>query len=148
MVIPYQTTKFKPANVFAGAIWGPTTKFNIIIVYRIAGNFGEVFNLANWRFCGKSPNLNVANIISYTTTLYGSARDRQCIWMTDLPNLMLTKVSRYVVSLLSIPQNDNEINSVHPCGNTGDPLVNVVGFFSLHNFCFKFVLRVPMLTYS
>ena len=24
--------------------------------YRIAGNFGEVFNLANWRFYGKSPN--------------------------------------------------------------------------------------------
>ena len=27
------------------------------IIYRIAGNFGEVFNLANWRFYGKSPNL-------------------------------------------------------------------------------------------
>ena len=28
--------------------------------YRIAGNFGEVFNLANWRFYGKSPNLKSA----------------------------------------------------------------------------------------
>ncbi len=24
--------------------------------YRIVGNFGEVFNLVNWRFCRKSPN--------------------------------------------------------------------------------------------
>ena len=29
--------------------------------YRTAGNFGEVFNLANWRVCGKSPNLKLAN---------------------------------------------------------------------------------------
>ena len=28
--------------------------------YCIAGNFGEVFNLANWRFYGKSPNLKSA----------------------------------------------------------------------------------------
>ena len=28
--------------------------------YRIAGNFGEVFNLANWRFYGRSPNLKSA----------------------------------------------------------------------------------------
>ena len=71
--------------------------------YRIAGNFGKVFNLANWRFCGKSPNLKPANIISHTITLCRSACDRQiknspmhsddC----DSPNLMLTKVSRYTV---------------------------------------------------
>ena len=30
------------------------------IIYRIAGNFGEVFNLANWRFYGRSPNLKSA----------------------------------------------------------------------------------------
>ena len=24
--------------------------------YRIAGNFGKVFNLAKWQFCRKSPN--------------------------------------------------------------------------------------------
>ena len=30
--------------------------------YRIAGKFDEVFNLANWRICGKSPNLKPANI--------------------------------------------------------------------------------------
>ena len=29
-------------------------------IYRIAGNFGEVFNLANWRVCGKLPNLKLA----------------------------------------------------------------------------------------
>ena len=28
MAIPYQTTKFKSTNIFAMAIWGPTTKFN------------------------------------------------------------------------------------------------------------------------
>ena len=28
MVIPYRTTKFKSANIFAMAIWGPTAKFN------------------------------------------------------------------------------------------------------------------------
>ena len=39
--------------------------------YRIVGNFGEVFNLANWRFCGKLPNLKPANIISYTVALCG-----------------------------------------------------------------------------
>ena len=32
----------------------------IITTYRIAGNFGEVFNLANLRFYGKSPNLKSA----------------------------------------------------------------------------------------
>ena len=29
-------------------------------MYRIAGNFGEVFNLANWQFSGKPPNLQSA----------------------------------------------------------------------------------------
>ena len=28
--------------------------------YRIAENFGKVFNLANWRFYGRSPNLKFA----------------------------------------------------------------------------------------
>ena len=28
-----------------------------IVYHNIAGNFGEVFNLANWQFYGKSPNL-------------------------------------------------------------------------------------------
>ena len=64
---------------------------NTYLVYRIAGNFGKVFNLANWQFCGKSPNLKPANIISYTIVLCGSARNRQiliclCILMTDSPN--------------------------------------------------------------
>ena len=31
------------------------------LTYCIAGNFGEIFNLANWRFCGKSPNLKPTN---------------------------------------------------------------------------------------
>ena len=33
---------------------------NVDTEYRIVGNFGEVFNLANWRFYGKSPNLKSA----------------------------------------------------------------------------------------
>ena len=28
MAIPYRTAKFKSANIFAMAIWGPTAKFN------------------------------------------------------------------------------------------------------------------------
>ena len=43
----------------------------------IAGNFGEIFNLANWRFCRKSPNLKSANIISCTIALCGGAHNRQ-----------------------------------------------------------------------
>ena len=27
-----------------------------IEIYRIVGNLREVFNLANWQFCGKLPN--------------------------------------------------------------------------------------------
>ena len=39
-----------------------------ICIYRIAGNFGEVFNLANWRFHGRSPNLKSA--IFYSDDMY------------------------------------------------------------------------------
>ena len=35
---------------------------NSILTYHIAGNFGEVFNLANWQVCGKSPNLKLPTI--------------------------------------------------------------------------------------
>ena len=45
-------------------------------VYRIAGNFGEVFNLANWRVCGKSPNLKPAkycDIALYVCDRYRSS---------------------------------------------------------------------------
>ena len=48
-----------------------------LMTYRIAVNFGEVFNLANWRFYRKSPNLKPANIMLYTITLHGRACDRQ-----------------------------------------------------------------------
>ena len=51
--------------------------YNVIALglgeYCIAGNFGEVFNLVNWRFCGKSPNFKSANIISCTIALCGGA---------------------------------------------------------------------------
>ena len=34
---------------------------HVHVMYRITGNFDEVFNLANWRFCEKSPNLKPTN---------------------------------------------------------------------------------------
>ena len=37
MVIPYQTTKFKSANMFAMAIWDPTAKFNSRQYFRLYG---------------------------------------------------------------------------------------------------------------
>ena len=71
------------------------------IRYHIAANFGEVFNLANWQFCRKSPDLKPTNniMISYTIALCRSTRDHQIkkLPMTDSPNLMLAKVSRYTV---------------------------------------------------
>ena len=45
--------------------------------YRIARNFSEVFNLANWQFCRKSPSLKPANIISHTIALCRSSCDHQ-----------------------------------------------------------------------
>ena len=33
------------------------------IIYRIAGKFGKVFDLANWRVCGNSPNKKLPNIV-------------------------------------------------------------------------------------
>ena len=72
------------------------------VKYRIAGNFGVVFNLANWRFCRNSPNLKPATIF-HTLLHYAEAlaiakfKVCQCILMTDSPNLMLAKVSRYTV---------------------------------------------------
>ena len=72
-----------------------------LAIYLTAGNFGKVFNLVNWRFCGKSPKVN---IISYTITLCGSVRDRQIYNSpmhsdTDSPNLMLAKLSLYTVDI-------------------------------------------------
>ena len=69
------------------------------------GNFGEVFNWANWQFCGKSPNLKSTNIISYTIVYVEALtitkfKIHQCILMTVLPNLMFAKVFRYVVSYI------------------------------------------------
>ena len=37
MAIPYQTTKFKSANIFVMAIWGPTAKFNSRQYFRLYG---------------------------------------------------------------------------------------------------------------
>ena len=49
------------------AFAGDAGKYTSVSTYR---NFGEVtFNLANWRFCGKSPNLNPP-ILFYALSLY------------------------------------------------------------------------------
>ena len=49
------------------------TKFGVApVLCVLAGNFGEVFNLANWRFSGKSPNLNLAKFNALQSfLLYG-----------------------------------------------------------------------------
>ena len=60
-----------------GRSWELSNRYIPPYTVCIAGNFGEVFNLANRRFCGKSPNLKLANIISYTITLCRSAYDHQ-----------------------------------------------------------------------
>ena len=56
-------------------------KFNIrnstLHVSGYSGKLWRNFNLVNWQFCRKSPNLEPANIISYTIALCGSTRDRQ-----------------------------------------------------------------------
>ena len=79
-------------------------KLHLQLTYRIAGNFGEVFNLVNWRFNGKSPNLK-PYFIHYRSMRKRSRlpnfKIRQCILMTDSPNLMLAKVSRYTVLIIS-----------------------------------------------
>ena len=61
--------------------------------YRIAGNFGKVFNLANWRFYERSPNLKIHTGICHVAKF----KNRQIVLGTDSPNLMLAKVSRYTV---------------------------------------------------
>ena len=37
VAIPYRTAKFKSANIFAIAIWGPTAKFNSRQYFRLYG---------------------------------------------------------------------------------------------------------------
>ena len=39
----------------------------MISIYCIAGNYGEVFNLANWQFYEKLPNLKSATVSLYVT---------------------------------------------------------------------------------
>ena len=43
-------------------------------IYRIAGNFGEVFNLANWQFYGISPNLKIRHILSDDAVICHAAK--------------------------------------------------------------------------
>ena len=78
-----------------------------IIIYCIAGNFGEVFNLVNWRFYGKSPNLKSAIFYSDIPGICHAAKfkTRQFVPGTDSPNLMLAKVSRYTVVCVTLVQS-------------------------------------------
>ena len=43
VVIPYRTAKFKSANIFAIAIWGPTTKFNSCQYFRLYGIWANLY---------------------------------------------------------------------------------------------------------
>ena len=51
--------------------------------YRIAGNSGKVFNLANWQFYRKSPNLKSA--IFYSDDMY-TYWDLSCHQIKNSPN--------------------------------------------------------------
>ena len=42
MAIPYRTAKFKSANIFAMAIWGPTAKFNSHQYFQLYGSIIEL----------------------------------------------------------------------------------------------------------
>ena len=45
VAIPYRTAKFKPANIFATAIWGPTAKFNSRQYFRLYGTCFHVHDI-------------------------------------------------------------------------------------------------------
>ena len=42
MAIPYQTTKSKSANIFAMAIWSPSTKFNSYQYFQLYSNYKQL----------------------------------------------------------------------------------------------------------
>ena len=42
MAIPYQTAKFKSANILLIAIWGSTAKFNARQYFRLYGMIGNI----------------------------------------------------------------------------------------------------------
>ena len=74
------------------------------LVYRIAGNFGKVFNLVIWRFCGRKiakfkthQYLNNAYAHALAMCRIAKFKIHQCVLGNDSPNLMLAKVSRYTV---------------------------------------------------
>ena len=71
LYMPVATCTYLHVPCIAHATW------IVIADYRMEGNSGEVFNLVNWWFCWKSPNLKPANIVSHTIALCRSARDRQ-----------------------------------------------------------------------
>ena len=69
----------------------------IPVTYRIVGNFGEVFNLANWQFYWKSPNLKSAIFLFWRNLTIcictgichvAKFKTHQFILGTDSPNLM------------------------------------------------------------
>ena len=47
MAIPYRITKFKPANIFAIAIWGPTANFNFCQYFQLYGRLLFCFS-SSW----------------------------------------------------------------------------------------------------
>ena len=65
MAIPYRTAKFKSANIFAMAIWGPTAKFNSRQYFRLYGNYDDLVNLVKNEALSSKPFSAFAAISVY-----------------------------------------------------------------------------------
>ena len=67
--------------------------------YRIAGNFGEVFNLAIWRIRYRLPNLRTRqlNLMHAHLLRITKFKLHQYRWRAISPSLMLAKVTSYTV---------------------------------------------------
>ena len=81
------------------------TEPGLYMIYHIAGNFGEVFNLANWRVIAKFKARQILQdsvIRTRSVSVVAKFKTRQHVLKTDLPNLMLAKFSCYTVYHLTI----------------------------------------------
>ena len=67
MVILYQTAKFKSANIFAVAIWGPTTKFNSRQYFRLYGTPGTRNSEKNLEAMNKKDKGSLTTIVQSRT---------------------------------------------------------------------------------
>ena len=95
VALQYYTANFFRLN----QIW--TLSLSESAKYCIAGNIGESFNLANWRFWKKLPNLNPFNpfVTTVDTIKWRIAKlklAKCCLWSKS-PNFLLTNIFRYTV---------------------------------------------------